>query len=145
MNLNSNHLFINSGRLIFEFSNMKQTCIKRKFTVIRSLTLLILVLYKKTLIIFVKTKPEQGKWPKHDTRGSMTPFSHLLSFAYGLYMTTATLLNGHLYTEDYIIFLIFCLPVPIFHLCLSRHVCYKMLSSFIDSCIHIFIYTTGYV
>ena len=34
---------------------MKQTCIKRKFSVIRSFTLLILVLSKKTLIDFVKT------------------------------------------------------------------------------------------
>ena len=31
-------------------------------------------------------------------------------------MTTVTLLNGHLYTEGYIIFLIICIPVPIFHL-----------------------------
>ena len=97
---------------------MKQTCIKRTFTVIRSFTHLILVLYKKTLIFFVKTKPEHGKWPKYDTRGGMTPFIHLLSFAYGLYMTTATLLSGHLYTEDYIVFLILCLQVPIFHLSL---------------------------
>ena len=51
-------------------------------------------------------------------------------------MTTATLLNGHLYTEDYIIFLILCLPVPIFHLSLSRNVCSKMLPAFIDSCIY---------
>ena len=59
----------------------------------------------------------------------MTPFSHLLSFAYGLYMTTATLLNGHLYTEGYIIFLILCIPVSIFHLSLSRNVCSSMLSA----------------
>ena len=102
---------------------MKQTCIKCKFTVIRSFTLLILVLSKETLIIFVKTKPEHGKWRKHETRGSMAPFSHLLSFAYGLYMTTATLLNGHLYSEGHIIFLILCIPVPIFHLSLPRNVC----------------------
>ena len=51
-------------------------------------------------------------------------------------MTTATLLNGHLYTEGYIIFLILCIPVPIFHLSLSRNVCSKMLSAFIDSCIY---------
>ena len=88
-----------------------------------SFTLLILVLSKETLIIFVKTKPEHGKWRKHDKRGSMAPFSQMLSFAYGLYMTTATLLNGHLYTEGYIIFLILCIPVPIFHLSLSRNVC----------------------
>ena len=50
---------------------MKQTCIKRKTTVIMSFTLLILVLSKNTLVIFVKTKPEHGKWRKHDTRGSM--------------------------------------------------------------------------
>ena len=56
---------------------MKQTCIKRKFTVIRSFTILILVLSKKTLIIFVKTKPEHGKWRKHDARGSMARFSHI--------------------------------------------------------------------
>ena len=68
---------------------------------------------------------QHGKRQKHDTRGSMTPFSHLLSFAYGLYMTTATLLNGHLYTEDYIIPLILCIPVTIFHLSLSRNVVLK--------------------
>ena len=51
-------------------------------------------------------------------------------------MTTATLLNGHLYTEGYIIFLILCIPVPIFHLSLSRNVCSKVLPAFIDSCIY---------
>ena len=51
-------------------------------------------------------------------------------------MTTVTLLNGHLYTEDYIIFLILCIPVPILHLFLSRNVCSKMLSAFIDFCIY---------
>ena len=51
-------------------------------------------------------------------------------------MTTATLLNGHLYTEDYIFFLILCLLVTIFHLYLSKNVCSKMLSAFIDSCIY---------
>ena len=51
-------------------------------------------------------------------------------------MTTATLLNGHLYTEGYIIFLILCIQVPIVHLSLSRDVCSKMLSAFIDSCIY---------
>ena len=50
-------------------------------------------------------------------------------------MTTATLLNGHLYTESNIIFLILCIPVPIFHLSLSRNDCSKMLSAFIDCCI----------
>ena len=59
---------------------------------------LILLLSKKIRITFVK-KPVRAKWRKHDTRGSMAPFSHLLWLAYGLYMTTATLLNGHLYTE----------------------------------------------
>ena len=44
-------------------------------------------------------------------------------------MTTATLLNGHLFTEGYIIFLILCIPVPIFHLFLSGNVCSKMLSA----------------
>ena len=121
----------------FRILNTKQTCIKRKFTIIGSFTLLILVLSKKTLIIFVKTKPENGKWRKHDTRGSMTPFSHLLSFAFELYVTTATLLNGHLYTEGYIyIFFILCIPVPIVHLSLSGNVCSKMLSAFIDCCIY---------
>ena len=115
MNLNSNHLFINKGRLIFDFLNLKQTRIKRKFTIIRSFTLLILVLSRIIIIIiFVKTKPEHGKYRKHDTRGSMAPFSHLLSFAYGLYMTTATLLNGHLCTVGYIIHLIVCIPVQYF-------------------------------
>ena len=51
-------------------------------------------------------------------------------------MTTATLLNGHLYTEGYIIFLNLGIPVPLFHLFLSRNVCSKMLSAFIDSCIN---------
>ena len=51
-------------------------------------------------------------------------------------MTTATLLNGHLYTEGCIIFLILCIPVPIFHLSLSRNDCSKMLSAFIDCCIY---------
>ena len=51
-------------------------------------------------------------------------------------MTTATLLNGHLYTEDYIIPLILCIPVPIFHLSLLRTVCSKMLSAFIDCFIY---------
>ena len=51
-------------------------------------------------------------------------------------MTTATLLNGHLYTEDYIIPLILFIPKPIFHLSLSRNVCSKMLSAFIDCCIY---------
>ena len=122
VNLNCNHLFINNGWLIFEFSNMKQAC---KFTPIRSFTLLILVLSKKTIIVFVKTKPEQGKWQKHDTCVSIAPFSHLLSFAYGLYMTTSTLLNSQLFTEGYIIFLILCIPVPIFHIFLSRNVVLK--------------------
>ena len=51
-------------------------------------------------------------------------------------MTTATLLNGHLYTEDYIIPLILFIPVPIFHISLSRNVCSKMLSAFIDCYIY---------
>ena len=51
-------------------------------------------------------------------------------------MTTATLLNGHLYTEGYIIFLILSIPVPIFHLSLSRNDCSKMLPAFIDCCIY---------
>ena len=51
-------------------------------------------------------------------------------------MTTVTLLNGHLNTEGYIIVLILCIPVPIFHLSLSRNVCSKMLSAFIDCCIY---------
>ena len=50
-------------------------------------------------------------------------------------MTTETLLNGHLYTEGYIIFAHLCIPVPIIHLSLSRAVCSKMMSAFIDSCI----------
>ena len=103
---------------------------------IRSFTLLIIKLSKKTLIIFVKTKPEPSKWRKHATRGSMKPFSHLLSFAYGLYMTTATLLNSHLYTECFIIVLILCIPVVIFHLSVSRNVRSEMLSAFIDCCIY---------
>ena len=53
-------------------------------------------------------------------------------------MTTVTLLNGHLYTEGYIFFLNLCIPVPIFHLSLSRNVCSKLLSAFIDSCIYSF-------
>ena len=88
-------------------------------------TLLILVLSMKTLITFVQTKPEHDKWRKHDTRGSMAPFNHMLSFAYVLYMTTATLLNGHLYTEGYIFFLILCIPVPKVQISLSRIVCSK--------------------
>ena len=96
-----------------------------------------LVLSKKTLIIFVKTKPAHGKWGEHDTRGSMTLFSHLLWFAYGLSMTILTLLNGHLYTEGYIVPLILCVPAPIFHLSLSRNVCSKMLSAFIECCIYL--------
>ena len=52
-------------------------------------------------------------------------------------MTTATLLNGHLYTEGYIIFFILCIPVPIFHLSLSINNCSKMLSAFIDCCIYL--------
>ena len=115
---------------------MKQTCIKRQFAVIRSFTLLILVLFKKTLILFVKTKPEHGKWRKHDTRGNMTPFSHLLSFAYGLYMTTATLLNGHLYTEGYITFFILCIPVSIFHLSPLKKRLFLNAVCYIDSCIY---------
>ena len=51
-------------------------------------------------------------------------------------MTTATLLNGHLYAEGYITFLILCIPVPIFHLSMSRNDCSKMLSAFIDCCIY---------
>ena len=51
-------------------------------------------------------------------------------------MTTATLLNGHLYTEGYIIFLILCIPVPIVHLSQSRNVCSKMISAFIDCSIY---------
>ena len=51
-------------------------------------------------------------------------------------MTTATLLNGHLYTEDYIIPLVLCIPVPIFHFSLSRNVGSKMLSALIDCCIY---------
>ena len=89
----------------------------------------VLLLSKKTLIIFVKTKPERGKWGKHDIRWSIAPFSHLLSFACGLYMTTATLLNGHLYTECYKILLNLCTSVPVFHIALSRNVCSKMLSA----------------
>ena len=52
-------------------------------------------------------------------------------------MTTATLLNGHLYTEGYVIFLNLGIPVPIFHLSLSRNVYSKLLSDFIDSCIYL--------
>ena len=51
-------------------------------------------------------------------------------------MTYVALLNGHLYTEDYIIFLILRIPVPILRLFLSRNVCSKTLSAFIDSCIY---------
>ena len=51
-------------------------------------------------------------------------------------MTTATLLNGHLYNKDYIIPLILCIPELIFHLSLSRNFCSKMQSAFIDSCIY---------
>ena len=51
-------------------------------------------------------------------------------------MATATLLNGHLYTEGCLIFLILCIPVSIFHLSLSGNVCSKMLSAFIDCCIY---------
>ena len=51
--------------------------------------------------------------------------------------TSATLLNSHLYTEGYIIVLNLGIPVPIFHLSLSRKVCSKMLSAFIDSCIRL--------
>ena len=101
-----------------------------------SFTLLILVLSKNTLVIFVKTKPEHGKWRKHDTRGSMESVQSLAVVRYGLYMTTATLLNGHLYNEDYLIPLILCIPVRVFHLSLSRNVCSKMLSAFIGSCIY---------
>ena len=46
----------------------------------------------------------------------MTPFSHLLLFTYGLYMTTATLLNGHLYTDGFIIALNLCIPMLMFRL-----------------------------
>ena len=62
--------------------------------------------------------------------------SHLLSFAYGLYMTIATLLNGHLYTEGYIFFSHFMHTSAIFQLSLSRNDCSKMLSAFIDCCIY---------
>ena len=51
-------------------------------------------------------------------------------------MAIAALLNGHLYNEDYIIPLILYIPVPIFHLSLSRNVCSKMLFAFIDCCIY---------
>ena len=51
-------------------------------------------------------------------------------------MATATLLNGHLYTEGYIKFRSLCIPVPIFHLFLSRNVCSKMVCAFIDCCIY---------
>ena len=51
-------------------------------------------------------------------------------------MTTATLLNSYLYTEDYIIPLILCIPVPIYHLSLPRNVCSKMLSASIDCCVY---------
>ena len=60
-------------------------------------------------------------------------------------MTTATLLNGHLYTESYIIFLILCIPVPIFHLSLSRNDCSKMLSAFIDCCMYLYIHCCIYL
>ena len=119
------------------FSNLQ-------FTVIRSLTLLILVFSKETLIIFAKTKPEHGKWRKHDIHGSMAPFNHLLSFAYGLYMTTATFLNGHLYTEGHISFTHFmhtCANISPFSVkkrLFINSICY------IDSCINIFTNTTGY-
>ena len=55
---------------------------------------------------------------------------------YRLYMTTATLLNSHLYTECFIIVLILCIPVVIFHLSVSRNVRSEMLSAFIDCCIY---------
>ena len=51
-----------------------------------NLSLFIYVLSKKMLITSVKTKPVRDKWRKHDIRGSMAPFSHLLWLVYGLYM-----------------------------------------------------------
>ena len=67
----------------------------------------ILELSKKTRINVVKTKPDtNGKWSKYYTSGSMAPFSHLLWFTYELYMITATLLKGNLYTEGFIIALL---------------------------------------
>ena len=107
------------------FQTWNKRAYKRKFTAIRSFTLLILVLSKKTIICLVKTKPEHRKWQKHDTWVSIALFSHLLSFAYGLYIKTLTLLNSHLFTEGYIIFLILCIPVPMFHIFLSRNVVLK--------------------
>ena len=101
-----------------------------------------LVLSKKILITSVKIKPAHSKWRKHDTRGNIVPVSHLLWFAYvayGLYMTTATLLNGHLYT-----IVIVCIPAAIFRpttlfrLSLSRNLSPKIMSAFIVCCIYLY-------
>ena len=45
----------------------------------------------------VKTFQEHDNMENHKTRESMDLYNHLLLFARGLYMPTATLLNGHLF------------------------------------------------
>ena len=111
------------------------------------------MLSKKILIAYVKTKPSSGKCQKFEnmrTRGSMAPFSHLLWLAYGFYMTTATLLNSHLYTDCYLIALILCIPAPIFRLTtlfsLSCNETFVLKCSLLKiyRLLHIFTLTTDY-
>ena len=50
----------------------------------------ILLLYEKIYINIVKTFQERDRMENHKTRDNMNSYSHLLWFARGLYMPTAT-------------------------------------------------------
>ena len=81
--------------------------------------LLILLLYEKIYINLVKTFQESDRMENHKTRDNTDSYSHLLWFARGLYMLTATLLNGQLFNGGLKILLfseqIFRLTIPIKH------------------------------
>ena len=58
-----------------------------------------LLFYEKIYINIVKTFQERDKMEILKTRESMDSYNHLLRYARGLYMPTATLLNGHLFND----------------------------------------------
>ena len=57
-----------------------------------------LLLYEKMYINIVKNCQERDKMENYETCENIDSYNHLLRFARGLYMPTATLLNGHLFT-----------------------------------------------
>ena len=84
-----------------------------------------LLLYEKRNINIVKTFQERDRMEKHKTRDNMDLYSHLLWFAQGLYMPTATLLNGQLFNGG--------LKILLFNAYMSKY--YGLLSLFSITCI----------